>query len=337
MSTKANKVTSKLSEEEKQELYKTARTSKQYQNIWKEVGKCVFCDLRDKYIIYEENGIALTVNLYPYIDGQLMAIPRRHVRSSKELSEIEWNTLKKMSYIAKKIIRKVHKHKGVWHLIREGGASAQMSVTDHLHLQVIPFDSNDLCKWNFRKLSYTPLQNTKLYRNAFKTIKKAAEKFEIEYSHKQMFPIVNDLVLLNEKGEVLLQKRRKQNRIKNIALTLPGGHFQNSKKSLLDELIREIKEEIHFEPKKECIQILHSELSQITHLHTLSYSEHAIEKPERFLWNVYKYNKRLTPVEVKSLRPGDDCDEIVWASLANIKKYNHINVSTGLKHVLDLL
>ena len=41
----------------KQLAYRDARISGRYEDIWQSVGKCVFCDLKDKYIIFEENGI----------------------------------------------------------------------------------------------------------------------------------------------------------------------------------------------------------------------------------------------------------------------------------------
>ncbi|TAH36753.1 hypothetical protein EYC59_00190, partial [Candidatus Saccharibacteria bacterium] len=94
-------------EQEKQEYYRDARTGGYYGKIWTTVGKCVFCDLRDKYIVHEENGIVLTVPLFAYIDGNLMIIPRRHIKSVKELTDSEWETVRKFMYIAKKIIRKV--------------------------------------------------------------------------------------------------------------------------------------------------------------------------------------------------------------------------------------
>jgi hypothetical protein len=42
-------------EKKKQIYYRDARTGGYYGDIWTTVGKCVFCDLRNKYIFYEEN------------------------------------------------------------------------------------------------------------------------------------------------------------------------------------------------------------------------------------------------------------------------------------------
>lgn len=168
-------------ERKKQEYYRDARTGGYYGDIWTTVGKCVFCDLRDKYIFFEENGMVMAVALFAYIDGNLMIIPRRHVRSVKELTDSEWETARKMMYIAKKMIRKVHGIKGLQYLIRDGGIEAQSTVSDHLHIHCIPFDAPDLSSWNYRKLKYTPLENANLYKAQSKKIKELGAKFEEKY------------------------------------------------------------------------------------------------------------------------------------------------------------
>jgi diadenosine tetraphosphate (Ap4A) HIT family hydrolase len=177
----------KLSPEEKkkQEYYRDARTKGYYGDIWTSVGKCVFCDMRDKYIFHEENGIVMTVALFAYIDGNLMIVPRRHVRSVKELSPEEWETVRKFMYLAKKLIRKVHGIKGLQYIIRDGGIEAQSTVSDHLHIHCVPFDAPDLSTWNYRKLKYTPLENADLYKKEAKILKKLLSKFEKKYGEGQ--------------------------------------------------------------------------------------------------------------------------------------------------------
>lgn len=171
-----------LSEEQQEQLRKkNARVTGEYSSIWQNTGKCVFCDLKDKYILYEENGIVLTVNIYPYIDGQLMAIPRKHIQSPKELTPSEWQTIRKFNYIAKKIQKKLFGHKALWTLIREGGERAQMTVSDHLHVQFIPFDSPDLCKWNYRELQHTPLESAGIFKSKINEIKKFSKRFGERY------------------------------------------------------------------------------------------------------------------------------------------------------------
>jgi diadenosine tetraphosphate (Ap4A) HIT family hydrolase len=168
-------------EQEKQVYYRDARTGGYYGKIWTSVGKCVFCDLREKYIVMEENGMVMTVALFAYIDGNVMILPRRHVKSVKELTDSEWQTARKMMYIAKKMIRKIHGIKGIQYLIRDGGIEAQSTVSDHLHIHVIPFDAPDLSVWNYRQLKYTPLENAELFRGQQDKMKQLSKRFEEKY------------------------------------------------------------------------------------------------------------------------------------------------------------
>jgi diadenosine tetraphosphate (Ap4A) HIT family hydrolase len=169
-------------EQKKQEYYRDARTGGYYGEIWTTVGKCVFCDLRDKYIFHEENGIVMTVALFAYIDGNFMIIPRRHIRSIKDLTDSEWQTIRKFMYIAKKIIREVHGIKGLQYILRDGGIVAQSTVSDHLHIHCVPFDAPDLNTWNYRNLKYTPLENAEFYKKEHEKIVKLSKRFEKKYS-----------------------------------------------------------------------------------------------------------------------------------------------------------
>ena len=168
-----------MTEDEKQILYRDARKTGAYDQIWQNVGKCCFCDLREKYIIFEENDVVLTVPLYAYIDGQLMIIPRRHVRSVKELTSAEWETMRKFMYLAKKLIREIHGIKGM-QIVQKDGADAQSTVK-HLHFHCIPFDAPDLCEWNYRELKNTPVENAKLYQNRSGKIAKLSQRFQEKY------------------------------------------------------------------------------------------------------------------------------------------------------------
>jgi diadenosine tetraphosphate (Ap4A) HIT family hydrolase len=163
----------------KQIAYRDARTSGEYDDIWKSVDKCVFCDLKDDYILFEENGIVLTIVLFAYIDGHCMIIPRRHVKSVKELTPSEWETMRKFMYIAKKLIRDVHGVKGM-QILQKDGSDAQSTV-EHLHFHCIPFDGPDLATWNYRKLKNTPIENANLYQAKHDEIKKLAKRFSKKY------------------------------------------------------------------------------------------------------------------------------------------------------------
>lgn len=169
-----------MSTNEKQSFYRDARHTNTYDGVWQSVGKCVFCDLKNKYIILEENGIVLTTILYAYIDGHMMIVPRRHIRSVKELSTSEWETMRKFMYLAKKMIRKAHGIKGM-QIVQKDGANAQSTV-EHIHFHCIPFDAPDLNTWNYRKLSNTPLENTAIYLEEIDNIKKLSKRYDKKYA-----------------------------------------------------------------------------------------------------------------------------------------------------------
>ena len=169
-----------LTDDEKQAFYRDARFTNNYDGVWQNVGKCVFCDLNDKYVVLEENGIVLTVALYAYIDGHLMIIPRRHIRSVKELTPSEWETMRKFMYLAKKMIRKAHGIKGM-QIIQKDGADAQSTV-EHLHFHCMPFDAPDLNVWNYRKLANTPIENANAYRNIQDSVDKLGKRFDEKYA-----------------------------------------------------------------------------------------------------------------------------------------------------------
>lgn len=164
----------------KQIRYRDARISGEYNDIWQSIGKCAFCDLRDKYVFHEENNIVMTVAVFAYIDGHFMIIPKRHIKSVKDLSPSEWETMRKFMYIAKKIIREVHGIKGM-QIIQKDGISAQSTV-EHLHFHCMPFDAPDFNEWHYRTLKNTPVENANMYKDISRKIQKLSERFEQKYT-----------------------------------------------------------------------------------------------------------------------------------------------------------
>lgn len=145
-----------------------ARQKGEYEKAWQSTGKCVFCDLRDKYIIYEKNGVVLTTNLFPYIDGHLMVIPRRHSETIQEVTVEEWAEFKHIIEIGSELLKKTLKIKDVWVLYRIGeGYRAGKSVV-HSHIHLIPY-SLDLIKMEYQELNISPQELAEKLR---KTLKK---------------------------------------------------------------------------------------------------------------------------------------------------------------------
>lgn len=88
--------------------------------------------------------------------------------------------MRKMFYIAKKLIRKAHGLKGM-QIIQKDGADAQSTV-EHLHFHCMPFDGPDLNVWNYRDLKKTPVENADIYKDLAKEVDKLGSRFDKKYS-----------------------------------------------------------------------------------------------------------------------------------------------------------
>jgi histidine triad (HIT) family protein len=308
-------------ERTKQVRYRDARFTDSYDDIWKSVGKCVFCDLREKYIFYEENGIVMTVSLYAYIDGHLMIIPRRHVRSVKELTELEWATIRKFTYLAKKLIRQVHGVRGM-QLVEKDGSDAQSTVNQHLHFHAIPFDDPNLSTWNYRQLAYSPLESAQLYRRAGKALLRQNDKFNAEYRRPSTIRVIVDALIINGHNEILFQQRPEGMKLDPDWLSIPGGSVHNFDSTLEQELLREIAEEcgIDFDPSEP--RLIASRLSQLKYQHTEPHLKAQVVTPHPFMWNSYLIRTRLKP---DAFTPGDDCEAIEWIPRAKVAQHPQIS------------
>ena len=166
-------------EQEHQIAFRDARVNGAYNDIWKSVGRCVFCEHDGHIVFYEENNVYMFVPSYAYIDGHILIAPQQHITSLKELTPGQWETMRKMFYIAKKMIREVHGIKGM-QIIQKDGRDAQSTV-EHLHVHCMPFDTPDFSTWNYRHLENTPFENAELYRDKLTKIKKLSKRFGEKY------------------------------------------------------------------------------------------------------------------------------------------------------------
>lgn len=165
------------------EAQKNARAGAEfwYGEIWKTVGKCVFCDLKKKFIVYEKEGIVLTANVYPYIDGHLMIIPRKHIIYAKEFTPREWEIVREFMYLGKKLLKKHLKTKSVWTLYREGPMGEESDKTvEHLHIHLIPY-INGLIEKHYQPINIIAEELADKLRKDQKWIDEKLKKFERKY------------------------------------------------------------------------------------------------------------------------------------------------------------
>jgi diadenosine tetraphosphate (Ap4A) HIT family hydrolase len=149
-----------------------------YGGIWKTVNKCVFCDLRKRYIIKELNGMVLTVNIYPYIDGSLMIVPKRHLTHIKDLSTEEWEAVRILEYVAKKMLKAIFGYESLWLVYREGGSSYETSqkTVEHMHIHLMPYREG-LVNWNFQKIKVPPFETAAIFRDNKKVVDDLIKRF----------------------------------------------------------------------------------------------------------------------------------------------------------------
>jgi diadenosine tetraphosphate (Ap4A) HIT family hydrolase len=160
-----------------EESQKNARKSKWYDDITRTLTKCPFCDLKDKYILAESGKVVLTMNLFPYIDGHLMVIPRKHVEKFADLSKKDWSDIHVLLDLGIEAIRGVTKIQDINILYREGSHASGSSLK-HLHIHIIPITS-DFMKyekqrfiWEFQDITLSPLEMAKKFRRVCKRLQK---------------------------------------------------------------------------------------------------------------------------------------------------------------------
>lgn len=152
-----------------------------YGEIWKTVNKCVFCDLRNRYVITELDGMVLTVNLYPYIDGNLMIVPRRHVIQLNELTNKEWDAVRALQYAARKLLKAIFGFENLWLLYREGVLGSKSNKTvDHLHIHLFPYEEG-LVEWHYKKVRIPPFEVAAIFRDNKNVIEQLIEKYKFKY------------------------------------------------------------------------------------------------------------------------------------------------------------
>ena len=110
-------------------------------------GNCIFCDAVDKdlsdmnnLVVHKSKNILILLNLYPYNNGHLMIVPKRHVGNIESLVVEELHELMDQIVLAEKVLRKIYEPHGFnigANLGRAGGAG----IEEHIHFHIVP-------RWN---------------------------------------------------------------------------------------------------------------------------------------------------------------------------------------------
>ena len=112
-----------------------------------EKGSCIFCEVLDKEIT-DDNNLLVTksfltitmLNLYPYNNGHLMIIPKRHVSNLDDLSKEESLAIMEEIKYAQQALTKVYQPHG-FNVGANLGRASGAGIEDHIHFHIVP-------RWN---------------------------------------------------------------------------------------------------------------------------------------------------------------------------------------------
>jgi ATP adenylyltransferase len=109
--------------------------------------ECVFCSAvkenigdDDCLVIYMGKDVFTIMNLYPYNNGHLMVVPKRHISSISDITTEEFAEITKQIKFATEGLTKLYSPHG-FNIGANIGKAAGAGIDTHLHFHVIP-------RWN---------------------------------------------------------------------------------------------------------------------------------------------------------------------------------------------
>lgn len=103
---------------------------------------CILCAVAsgdervEKLVLHRQDGLFVTLNLYPYNPGHLMVVPVRHVERLDQLSDDEALAIHRLQMLTLRVLDAEYRPTGYnlgWNIGKSSGASI-----DHIHLQIVP-------------------------------------------------------------------------------------------------------------------------------------------------------------------------------------------------------
>jgi ATP adenylyltransferase len=104
---------------------------------------CIFCDLprskndRENLVLGRTPHTFAILNRFPYNNGHLMVVPRRHTGDLAALPREEHEELSEMLRVAMRLVGQAYRAQG-YNLGMNLGAAAGAGIAEHLHWHVVP-------------------------------------------------------------------------------------------------------------------------------------------------------------------------------------------------------
>jgi len=109
--------------------------------------ECIFCAAIEKdvsdvnnLVVRKSKNTFVIMNLYPYNNGHLIIVPKRHLGSLEQITTEESHELMDEILLAEKVLHKIYSPQGFnvgANLGRAGGAG----IENHIHFHIVP-------RWN---------------------------------------------------------------------------------------------------------------------------------------------------------------------------------------------
>jgi ATP adenylyltransferase len=106
---------------------------------------CIFCQAVERsaqapLVVFHGISAFVILNLYPYNNGHLMVVPRRHIAALAEAQPDELTELMDLTRAAEIALTEAYAPHG-WNVGINLGRAAGAGVADHLHIHLVP-------RWN---------------------------------------------------------------------------------------------------------------------------------------------------------------------------------------------
>jgi len=104
--------------------------------------RCIFCDAgpessRDELVLIRTPLSFVVLNLYPYNNGHLMVVPKRHVASLASSTPEELTDLMRLTRHAEIALAEAYTPQGM-NIGINLGRPAGAGIVDHLHVHLVP-------------------------------------------------------------------------------------------------------------------------------------------------------------------------------------------------------
>jgi diadenosine tetraphosphate (Ap4A) HIT family hydrolase len=109
----------------------------------RESHRCIFCNLKEEFVIAHYHGWTMTTNFFPRSKANLLVLPDAHKESITELNEQDAIARLRLEQLGYSLVQESFGIKAVHFTLREGGGD---KTVDHLHSHVMHY-YHGIMKW----------------------------------------------------------------------------------------------------------------------------------------------------------------------------------------------